>query len=71
MKEELDNNKDYSLYTFYSAKKIYLTHTPSSFLLVEKKTENYNSGVLSLSSRNTVVISGENGILLFPKNKRS
>lgn len=67
MKDEIVNDKEQALYAFYSAKKIYLAQTPSSFLLIEKKTDNYNSGVLSLSSRNTVVISKDNGMLIFPK----
>lgn len=54
-----------TLYNFYSAKKIYLAATPSKFLLVEKKSK----PVLSLVSRNTVIINTKNGMLLFPTTK--
>ena len=55
-----------NLYTFYSAKKIYFAHTPSKYLLMEKKASSPSTRVLSLVSRNTVVINKENGVLLFP-----
>lgn len=60
-----------NLYTFYSAKKIYLARTPSKLVLLEKK-ENVKPSVksLSLCTRNTVVISKKNGILLFPTNRQ-
>lgn len=56
-----------SLYTYQDAKKIYFTKTPSKFFLIEKKSITPATKVLSLVSRNTILISGENGVLLFPK----
>ena len=56
-----------NLYTFRSAKKIYFAQTPSKYLLMEKKESSPSTRVLSLFSRNTFLISRENGILLFPK----
>ncbi|MBR3211196.1 MAG: hypothetical protein IKF71_04595 [Bacilli bacterium] len=64
--EPIQNNTT-SLYTYQSAKKIYFTKTPSKYFLIEKKTTTPTTKVLSLVSRNTVLISRENGILLFPK----
>lgn len=63
----LKNNK--CLYTFYSAKKIFLAHTPSKFILMEKLEDHFAKKSLSLVSRNTVVISKNGGVLLFPRNK--
>lgn len=71
MRSRLDIAKDNrNLYTFHSAKKIYLAHTPEKYILMEKN-ESRNVAdrrVLSLLSRNTVVISRDGGMLLFPKN---
>ena len=53
--------KEKTLYNFYSAKMIYFEITPSKVLLVEKKPKL----VLSLVSRNTVIINKKNGILLY------
>ena len=64
---ETIRNSATNLYTFQAAKKIYFTRTPSKCLLVEKKVCDTNTKVLSLVSRNTVLISKENGILLFPR----
>ena len=64
--EPLRNNTT-SLYTFQSAKKIYFTKTPSKYFLIEKKNTTPATKVLSLVSRNTILISSENGVLLFPK----
>ena len=58
-----------SLYTFYSAKKIYFTQTPSKYLLLEVNETQKNNQVVSLASRNTVVVSKDSGMLLFPKSK--
>lgn len=56
------------LYTFCSAKKIYFAHTPSKYLLMEKKKTSSQTRVISLVSRNTVLISKKNGVLLFPNS---
>ncbi len=56
-----------SLYTFHSAKKIYFAQTPSKYLLMERKESNPSNRVLSLISRNTVLINKDTGLLLFPK----
>lgn len=64
--ESIRNNAT-NLYTFYSAKKIYFAQTPSKYLLMEMKETCPNTKVVSLVSRNTVVISRENGMLLFPR----
>ena len=60
-------NNATQLYTFYSAKKIYYAQTPSKCLLIEKKESSPSTRVLSLVSRNTILYSKEEGILLFPK----
>ena len=60
-------NNTTNLYTFESAKKIYFTKTPSKYFLIEKKNTTPNTKVLSFISRNTILISSENGVLLFPK----
>ena len=57
------------LYTYLSAKKIYLACTPSKYILLEKKDVKPSVLSLSLVSRNTVVISKENGMLIFPNNR--
>jgi len=57
-----------NLYTFQDAKKIYFAKTPSKYYLIEKKTSSPSTRVLSLFARKTVLISKENGILLFPKS---
>lgn len=64
---EVIQNHVTNLYTYHSAKKIYFAHTPSKYLLMEKKMSSPSTRVISLVSRNTVVISKENGALLFPK----
>lgn len=64
--EVIEENK--CVYTFDSAKKIYLAHTASKLILLEKKTES-KVKVFSLLDRNPVVISKDNGMLLFPRNK--
>lgn len=72
MRSRLDIAEDNrNLYTFHSAKKIYLAHTPEKYILMEKneKQSAADRRVLSLLSRNTVVISRDGGMLLFPKNK--
>ena len=67
---ELKQDKvDKHVYTYHSAKKIYLACTPSKYLLLEKKDIKPSVLTLSLVSRNTVVISKENGMLIFPKNR--
>lgn len=58
--------KERTLYNYYSSKKIYLACTPSKLVLLEKKK---TKPVLSLVSRNTVVINTKNGMLLFPSTK--
>ena len=52
------------LYTYKSSKKIYLAKTSSKYLLIELKDEKKS---LSLLSRQPVIVSKENGVLLFPK----
>ena len=67
---ELKQDKvDKHVYTYHSAKKIYLACTPSKYILLEKKDIKPSVLTLSLVSRNTVVISKENGMLIFPKNR--
>lgn len=57
-----------NLYTFYSAKKLYLAHLPQKYILMEKKNEvKGDQRVLSLVSRNPVIINKKNGMLLFPR----
>ena len=58
--------KEKTLYNYYSSKKIYLASTPSKLLLLEKKK---SKPVLSLVSRNPVIINTKNGMLLFPNSK--
>lgn len=58
-----------SLYTFMSAKKIYLAQTPSKYFLIEKKDGSSEIKSLSLSSRNTIIMNNENGIMIFPKSR--
>jgi len=58
--------KEKTLYNYYSAKKIYLACTPSKLVLLEKKK---TKPVLSLVSRNTVIINSKTGMLLFPTTK--
>ena len=73
MRANLNELKQYNanknLYTYHSAKKIYFACTPSKFILLEKKESKPSVITLSLVSRNTVVISKKNGMLIFPKNK--
>jgi hypothetical protein len=64
---ETIRNQGANLYTFYSAKKIYFAQTPSKYLLMEKRETSPSTKVVSLVSRNTVLISRENGMLLFPR----
>ena len=63
------DNIDKHYYTYHSAKKIYFAKTPSKYILLEKKDVKPSVITLSLVSRNTVVISKESGMLLFPKNR--
>ena len=56
-----------NLYTYYSAKKLHLSYKSSKYLLLEK-VEPKEIESISLTTRNTMVISKENGILLFPRN---
>ena len=65
---EAIRNQESNLYTFYSAKKIYFAQTPSKYLLMEKRETSPSTKVVSLVSRNTVLISKENGMLLFPRS---
>ena len=65
--EPIRNNVP-NLYTFQAAKKIYFAQTPSRYLLMELRETSPSTKVLSLVSRNAVVISKENGMLLFPKS---
>lgn len=58
--------KEKTLYNYCSSKKIYLACTPSRLVLLEKKK---NKQVLSLVSRNTVIINTKTGMLLFPNTK--
>ena len=67
-KQPIKNDKK-SLYTFHSAKKIYFSYTPSKIFLIEKKEKNDCAQSLSLLSRNTMIISKENGILVFPRSR--
>lgn len=63
-------NNDRSLYTFYSAKKLYLAHLPQKYILMEMKDEYRNDRrVLSLVSRNAVVVSKAGGMLLYPRSR--
>jgi hypothetical protein len=55
-----------NLYTFCSAKKIYLASTPYKYFLLEKCEDKPIIKSISLCSRNTVVICKKNGMLLFP-----
>lgn len=64
---ELIRSSSTNLYVFRSAKKIYFAQTPSKYLLMEKKETVPSRKAVSLVSRNTVVISRENGVLLFPR----
>lgn len=65
-REEQNYGKEKTLYNYYSSKKIYLACTPSKLVLLEKKK---TKPVLSLVSRNTVIINTKNGMLLFPSTK--
>ena len=69
IKRSIQNSKNdkKSLYTFHSAKKLYIAQTPSKYFLIEKKDSNSSIKSLSLSSRNTIITSKENGIVIFPK----
>ena len=58
-----------SIYKFHSAKKIYLTRTTSQYLLVEKDDDISRMKSLSLSTRDTIVTSSNNGIMIFPKDR--
>ncbi len=69
LNERKQDNINKHLYTYYSAKKIYLACTPSKYILLEKKDVKPSVLTLSLVSRNTVVISKENGMLIFPNNR--
>lgn len=51
-----------NLYTFHSAKKIYIAQTPSKYLLIEKKS---GPRALNLISRKAAIFSY--GIPVFPK----
>ncbi len=55
-----------SIYTYLDSKKIYFISKRGKYMLIEK---NNTKKVLSLVSRNTVVIDKNNGILLFPNDK--
>ena len=69
LRELKENDTKKNLYTFYSAKKIYLACMSSKLILLEKKEVNDSSKTISLKERNTVVISKENGMLLFPRTR--
>ena len=69
LNELKQDNMGKHVYTYHSAKKIYLACTPSKYILLEKKDMKPSVLTLSLVSRNTVVISKENGMLIFPKNR--
>lgn len=72
MDGRLDTIKDNkNLYTFHSAKKLYLAHTSEKYILMEIKENKtvIDRKVLSLVSRNTVVLSRDGGMLLFPRNR--
>ena len=69
LNESKQANMGKNLYTYLSAKKIYLACTPSKYILLEKKDVKPSVLTLSLVSRNTVVISKENGMLIFPCNR--
>lgn len=69
LRELKRNDTRRALYTFYSAKKIYLARMSSKIVLLEKKETDDFSKTLSLKERNTVVISKENGMLLFPRSR--
>lgn len=59
-----------NVYTFYSAKKIYLAHLPQKYILMEKKNEvKGDQRILSLVSRNPVIINKKNGMLLYPRSR--
>ena len=66
VREEQSYSKERTLYNYYSSKKIYLACTPSKLVLLEKKK---SKPVLSLVSRNTVIINTKSGLLLFPTTK--
>ena len=66
LNESKQDNMGKHLYTYLSAKKIYLARTPSKYILLEKKDVKPSVLTLSLVSRNTVVISKDNGMLIFP-----
>jgi len=60
------NNK--SLYTYCSAKKIYYNKLIAEHLLFEK-LEDVNKKCVSLTSRNIIVTSKINGLILFSTKK--
>ena len=54
-----------TLYSFYSAKKIYFAKTPYKYYLLEKKKSSQK--IVSLTSRKTILTNSKNGMLLFPE----
>lgn len=66
---DLKKENKKNTYIFHSAKKIFYATTSSKAMLLEKKENKSEIKAVSLISRNPVVISKDNGMLLFPKSK--
>jgi len=68
MKTNLEEfiKKDKCIYTFYSAKKIYLAYFPNKVVLLEKNDSFTNKKkTVSLCSRETVVTYKETNLVLY------
>ena len=65
----LERRKEKTLYNYCSAKKIYFSYTPSKYVLLEKKDHKLFTSFVSLTSRDTMVVSTKDGTLLFPNTK--
>jgi len=63
------NETKRSLYTFYSAKKIYLSRMSSKIVFLEKKAIDDSLKVISLKERETIVVNKRNGMLVFPRTR--
>ena len=68
LEEYQHNNKEKTLYNYYSAKKIYFACTPSKYLLIEKKDTKVSVRTVSLKSHNAFLIS-KDGMLFFPEKR--
>ncbi len=67
-KQQKQEKSNKTLYNYYASKKLYLTHTSSKVLLIEKMN-NSSFVTLSLMKRNVVISNKNNGMRIFPKNR--